>query len=343
MTDHARKYEPWADETVRRHMEGLLEAAAQGSVEAYREGMRVIGKDLGLQLREKLPADGDLLFVTTVEDADFLGAGVLEALPKGRTVKVFCYWNERDRDRDTAPIVSRFEEPLDEARTTAVVVIKSIVSGACVVRTNLTEALSRLHHDVPVFVVAPAMHIGAKKKLQKEFAPSVAERFRYVVCAIDPVKEGETIRPGVGGSVYELLGMGDGRSKNRYRPRLVAERSPVEALGRGRRRHEAADVDLAGDGGGDEGGAAFLEEGDGAGGFPDEAVEAGGGGVDMGDDRLLLWRRWRRDDQVGGGSDVKVLLDRAAGPLGKLVKCRSGGKVPAEEELRSRGGFADDD
>ena len=50
-----------------------------------------------------------------------------------------------------------------------------------------------------------------------------------------------------------------------------------------------SDVDLAGDSGGDEGGAAFLEEGDGAGRLGGEGVEAGGlGGEEFGDLPLLF-------------------------------------------------------
>jgi hypothetical protein len=229
MTNAGRKLEGWVGETVQLHLQALLDAASSHSVDAYREGMRALGRDLGARLRDALPREGDLLVVTTVEDADFLSSGVLDALPSERCVKLFCYWNERDTERNLAPIVSRYEEPLDEARISAVVVIKSIVSGACVVRTNLAEALSRLRHDVPVFVVAPVMHVGAKKKLRREFAPQIADRFQYVICATDPDKDGDTVLPGIGGSVYELLGVGDKHTKNRIRPRLVALRNPLTA------------------------------------------------------------------------------------------------------------------
>ncbi len=227
MSEASRIYEPWVTDAVKGHFAELLTAAEEQATEAYRAAMRRVGRDLGAQLEPALPRDGQILLVTTVEDADYLGRGVIEAMVEGKhAVRVFCYWNSRNKTRDTAPIISRYEEPLDERDVRAVVVVKSIISGACVVRTNLIEALSKLRHDVPVFVVAPAMHVEAKKKLRREFAPSVADRFQYVFCAVDREKDGENIRPGVGGSVYELLGLGDKDTKNRHRPLLLAERMP---------------------------------------------------------------------------------------------------------------------
>lgn len=227
MSEAKRTYESWVTDVAKGHLTELLTAAERQATEAYRAAMRSVGCDLGAQLEPSLPREGQILLVTTVEDADYLGRGVLDAIEGNHPVRVFCYWNTRNHARDTAPIISRYEEPLDEPRVSAVVVVKSIISGACVVRTNLIEALSKLHHDVPVFVVAPAMHVDAKKKLRREFAPSVADRFQYVFCAVDHEKDGENIRPGVGGSVYELLGLGDKDTKNRHRPLLLAERMAI--------------------------------------------------------------------------------------------------------------------
>ena len=225
MNGGERTYEGWVNDVVKTHLEQLLVAARSSAPNDYRESMRQLGLDLGARLKMHAPSDGDILFVTTVEDADYLARGVMDALQAGDRLKVFCYWNERNSARDVAPIISKYEETLDEPRVAAVVVVKSIISGACVVRTNLTEALDKLHHAVPVFVVAPVMHVHAKKKLRREFPSGVSDRFNYVFCALDREKEGENIRPGVGGSVYELLGLGDKHSKNQVRPRLVGEPS----------------------------------------------------------------------------------------------------------------------
>jgi len=226
MNTAGRAYEAWVTDEVKARMEKLLAAAQSNATSAYREWMHALGTDLGAHLSTQLPAEGEVLLITTVEDADFLGRGVLGALQPPSRVKVFCYWNERDSARDTAPIISKYEEPLEEGRVAAVVIVKSIISGACVVRTNLIEALRKIRHSVPVFVVAPVMHVDAKKKLRREFHPSIADRFSYVVCALDREREGEIIRPGIGGSVYELLGLGDKHTKNRVRPQMLAERHP---------------------------------------------------------------------------------------------------------------------
>jgi len=45
-----------------------------------------------------------------------------------------------------------------------------------------------------------------------------------VTFAIDNKKDGENVIPGIGGSVYELLGLGDSKEKNRYMPKIVKER-----------------------------------------------------------------------------------------------------------------------
>jgi hypothetical protein len=80
-----------------------------------------------------------------------------------------------------------------------------------------------------VFVLAPVMHVDADQKLRKEFTPAVAARFHIVTCAIDQEKDGDVIVPGVGGNVYGLLGLTDAHTKNRYRPRIVAERQALYA------------------------------------------------------------------------------------------------------------------
>jgi hypothetical protein len=229
MTKHSRTYESWVDDSVKLRLGLLLEAAAPGRVSDYRQQMSALGMDLGRRLEPLLPTTGDIVFVTTVEDADFLSHGVVSAIELGDRLKLFCYWNERDAHRDTAPIISRYEEPIDESRVSAVVIAKSVISGACVVRTNLIETLAKLHHDVPVFVVAPVMHSQAKTKLRREFEVGIAARFQFITCAVDSEKDGENVKPGIGGSVYELLGLGDKHTKNRVRPRILSQRAATAA------------------------------------------------------------------------------------------------------------------
>lgn len=181
-----------------------------------------LGVELGRSVASQLPS-GNVLIATTVEDADWLLRGVLDGAALHERARVFCYWNNRI-DENTALITSSYEEPIDDAYITAVIVIKSIIAGACVVRTNLTDVLEHLHHEVPVFVLSPVMHIGAERKLKGEFPPAVAARFRITTFAVDSERHGEIVEPGIGGSVYELLGLGDKHEKNAVWPRLVDER-----------------------------------------------------------------------------------------------------------------------
>jgi hypothetical protein len=221
------EYADWLTPDARKHLHALQDAA--GNPRAYQETMHALGTDLGKRLLKLLPKRGDVLVVCTVEDADFLARGLLEELEFAkRETKLACFWNERDviGSREVAPIIARYEEPLEGATLSAVVVVKSIIFGACVVRTNLTEVLEKVPHDKAVFVVAPVMFANAAASLESEFPKRIAQRFEYVFCARDAEKseDGKTVVPGIGGNVYELLGLGDEQQKNRRRPRLLTAR-----------------------------------------------------------------------------------------------------------------------
>lgn len=66
---------------------------------------------------------------------------------------------------------------------------------------------------------------AALARLEGEFEPSISSRFKYAWFAEDDEsKENGEVIPGVGGSVYELLGIGDSKTKNSFVPELVRER-----------------------------------------------------------------------------------------------------------------------
>ena len=219
-----RSYRPGILEQERSHLQALLAAE---TANGYRDAMQRLGEDLGRLVSADAPASGTCMVVCTVEDADFLARGFLDALGAAlgpERIALHCFWNERRRVGGTeiAPIVRRYSEPGDNI--TALVVIKSIISGACVVRTNLMEVLERTAPP-QIFVVAPVIHADAEQKLEREFPPEITERFSHVWLARDQAREADgTIRPGVGGSVYTLLGLGGETEKNRYYPRLIHER-----------------------------------------------------------------------------------------------------------------------
>ena len=205
----------------------------KGNVVAYREQMRKIGKHLGSAITPSLTskASQDICVVCTVEDADFLARGLIDALADAGLsshVRLTCLWNEKIRVQSisASPIVKEYSENYDN-NGTIFIIVKSIISGACVVKTNLTRALSEAK-PAEVFVAAPVMLVGAEEKLKREFPTSISEKFKFVHFATHFKKDAdENVIPGIGGSVYELLGLGDNTGKISYMPELVKERRRV--------------------------------------------------------------------------------------------------------------------
>lgn len=192
--------------------------------------MRQLGVYLGLELTPSIPMDdSDICVICTVEDADFLAQGVIEGLEEkgfGARVRLVCLWNERVamEPLSVAPVIKEYREQFDQTRS-LFIIVKSIISGACVVKTNIARMLSNATPR-KVFVVSPVMLAGAEKRLADEFPASVSDGFSFVHFATDTDKKpgSEEVVPGVGGSVYELLGLGDQYSKNSYLPHIVQER-----------------------------------------------------------------------------------------------------------------------
>ncbi|KAG0194286.1 hypothetical protein DFQ28_000531 [Apophysomyces sp. BC1034] len=226
----SRTYTQFADRDAEARQLVDAVASLDVSVPRYQEQMRLLGVHLGEGILPKLPADThhDICVVCTVEDADFLARGLIESFESrglGDRTRLLCLWNGKVRDSGVSisPVIRQYKENFDP-HGTVFVIVKSIISGACVVKTNLTRALSSGEPSA-VFVAAPVMLKDAGKRLASEFPPSVAERFQYVWFATDDDKEDENVRPGIGGSVYERLGLGGESEKNRYMPAIVKERS----------------------------------------------------------------------------------------------------------------------
>ncbi len=213
---------------------GVLTNEQSGPSE-YQAAMTALGRSLADGMLRQVPALRTLpvCVACTVEDADYLAKGILDGLEGGGVdparLKLVCFWNERVRSFngsaaklfDVAPIVKSYREEVD-LQQSIIVVVKSIISGACVVKTNLTALIDRV---VPerVLVAAPVMLLGAEKRLASEFPEQTAKRFEYFTFAVDDKKsdDGEMVLPGIGGSVYERLGF---TYKNTYVPNIVRQR-----------------------------------------------------------------------------------------------------------------------
>ncbi|MDR2331513.1 MAG: hypothetical protein LBE58_18085 [Comamonas sp.] len=203
----------------------------KNDVNKYREAMHAIGKHLGDGVLSSFDTASteDICVVCTVEDADFLARGVIEALEGagyGRRVHLICLWNERIKKDgiSASPVVKQYQEKFNEAEA-SFIIVKSIISGACVVKTNLTRVLS-YSKPKTIFVAAPVLLQGAEERLSREFPEDIARRFNFVHFSThtDKSADGEEVIPGIGGSVYKLLGLGDSSSKNKYLPNIVKER-----------------------------------------------------------------------------------------------------------------------
>ena len=116
----------------------------------------------------------------------------------------------------------RYLEPVDRIDT--LIVVKSIISGSCVVKTNLMDMLDKYTPE-QIFILAPVMHKDAERKLKAEFNSDVTDRFTFYSFAIDNTREQDgTVIPGIGGDVYQRLGFKDQNDKNRYTPALIKSR-----------------------------------------------------------------------------------------------------------------------
>lgn len=205
--------------------------ALRGDIAGYREQMRRIGQHLGesvLSVLGSLEQDREICIVCTVEDADFLGRGLIEALEKnglGDRIRLLCLWNESIRQDGVSlsPISKQYREELSAEGKPIFIVVKSIISGACVVKTNLLRALSQAE-PARILVAAPVLLEGAEDRLRDEFPPTMHSRFEFVHFTTHTERNGENVVPGIGGSIYELLGLGDKTAKNKYLPELVRER-----------------------------------------------------------------------------------------------------------------------
>jgi hypothetical protein len=154
---------------------------------------------LGHYLAKRLKNAGlgrKTLLVCTSEDADFLARGIFESIsePTARRTPVAfaCFWQTRfdpagDKSNkkrfEVAPIIKRYEEPIDD-EIDSLIVVKSIIATSCVVRHALLDTIER-KHPKKIFVVAPVISKDAPARLRAEFPKKVANLFQFVYFATD--------------------------------------------------------------------------------------------------------------------------------------------------------------
>lgn len=199
----------------------------------YRDLMYELGEMLGKKIAQEAEKKRKALLICTAEDADYLANGIVRTLaPKVLDLKFACFWNFRTRpesaralglDLDVAPIVKRYEEPTPHSLD-FVVVAKSVISTACVVRHNLLDLLER-KQPAQIFIAAPVMYEGADVSLRSDFPNAISEKFQFVYFAIDDDRDRRGfLIPGIGGDVFERLGFSPAQQKGTLIPDIVKER-----------------------------------------------------------------------------------------------------------------------
>ncbi|ELY2854879.1 hypothetical protein SMC92_001905 [Cronobacter dublinensis] len=193
----------------------------------YRAAMLSLGHELGVIVAKKLLGiQKQCLIVSTAEDADFLANGVSNALDETKiSYKNAVLWNNHyalDKG-SVAPVVHSYIEPGYE-NSKVFIVVKSVISGSCVVRSNILALIDKVMPE-KIFIVSPVMHEKSESNLRKEFPHDISDMFEFAFFAIDKIKnaEGEVI-PGIGGQVYRKLGLSDQPVKIGYLPDTVKKK-----------------------------------------------------------------------------------------------------------------------
>jgi hypothetical protein len=220
------------EKSANKEVISLLDKLVDKKTESkeYAQTMYKLGNEFGNLILEKMidPYD-EITLACTVEDADYLGRGIIDVLEgKGKRIFLTVFWNKRfnpgnESSLAVAPIIREFhEEGYKNVRT--MIIIKSVISNSCVVRTNLTRLIEESNPS-QILIVAPVLLNGAIKNLENEFEEDIIRRFEYLYFAEDDKRtEQGFVDPGIGGDVYQRLGFESQAGKNRFTPEIVKER-----------------------------------------------------------------------------------------------------------------------
>lgn len=220
-----RRYqEHIATKEIKQLLEQLIDPSLPP--QQYAMVMYKLGYAFGPLIEQQLKHPTAVTIACTVEDADHLAAGMIDYLEKkDNTVYLNVFWNKRFKPGgiSVAPIVKQYRDK-GSTHTHTLVILKSIISSSCVVRTNLTRLIEEFVPD-QIFVAAPVLWKGSLQNLESEFDQAVSSRFQYLYFAEDEVRTTDgTIIPGIGGDIYQRLGFSGQDDKNRFIPQIVKDR-----------------------------------------------------------------------------------------------------------------------
>lgn len=218
----------WANSEIEELLNLLVREDTQP--EEYRYAMYQLGNQLGdILLKQFGVGSQKVCIACTVEDADYLAKGIVDRIEKSnKDLFLTVFWNKRfkpnkENNISVAPILREFHDP-GYTSADVLIVLKSIIANACVVKTNLTRLIEQ-SSPANIYIVAPVLLKGAQQKLSIEFTPEISNKFEYLYFAEDNEKTSEgMVVPGVGGDVYKRLGFKGEEAKNHFTPTLVKER-----------------------------------------------------------------------------------------------------------------------
>lgn len=192
----------------------------------YKKNMFLIGMKMGEQILVREPRCKYFYIVCTVEDADFLAKGIMETLKLNNVgFNMACFWNSRETAGELgriSPVLRKYVEPHISMPNARMIVVKSLISGSCVVKTNIKEMVNEIKPK-KIYIAAPVIHKDAKNKLKSEFNDSTIKKFDFIYYATDSEKIKGIVRPGLG-NVYKQLGLKNQTYKNKHTPLVVQER-----------------------------------------------------------------------------------------------------------------------
>ena len=175
------------------------------SEESYRNSFYGLGKALGASLNQYTKNSyGKTMLACASEDADWLARGVLESLSQ-KQVSLAVFWNERItldeiNKVEYSQIIKSYIEPIEGCQT--LILVKSIISTSCVVKTQLTRLVNTINPQ-EIYIVSPVMYKDASSRLENEFPLSISNKFHFFTFAIDTIKDNQGhVLPGVGGMIY---------------------------------------------------------------------------------------------------------------------------------------------
>jgi len=221
MSNATRAYSPYADAEAITALDELL--SSTDSPVRYQDTMVKLGQYLGQKLSEEIVDTAKCLVASTAEDADYLSKGVLNEIGKRHDTFAAVFWNNHYSvdGGSVAPIVHKFLQPGFE-QSDSLIIVKSVISGSCVVRTNILALIERLSIKT-IYIVSPVIHENSEISLRSEFPEEISSLFKFVYFAQDSLKDKSTgeVKPGIGGQIYPLLGMTDQPARTNFMPLLV--------------------------------------------------------------------------------------------------------------------------